>query len=132
MKFKLHHVALSIKNTDESIEWYKNNFGFEVTRQYEKNGRKITQLKLDDIRIELFDCGESTKPLPDYRKELKKDLCVIGTKHLCLEVEDLDKTIQSLNAKGIKTREVDTAGFGGKYTFINDCNGILIELYQSD
>lgn len=130
MKFKPHHVALTVKNTDESIEWYKDKFGFEVTHRYHKHGKEITQLKLEEVRIELFNYFKSTKPLPDYRRELMSDLEVIGTKHLCIEVEDLNEVIKSLNEKGVKTREVDTAGFGGRYTFIKDCNGILIELYQ--
>lgn len=130
MKFKPHHVALTVKNTSESIKWYQEKLGCKILHNYKKHGMEITQLQLDEVRIELFDYGKVTKPLPDYRKELMDDLHVIGTKHLCIEVEDLNKMVQSLNEKGVETREIDTAGFGGRYTFFKDCNGILIELYQ--
>lgn len=131
MIFRPHHVAFTVGNTEESIKWYQEKLGFEVIHRYDKHGMEITQLKLGEVRIELFCYGEETKTLPDYRKELMDDLHVIGTKHLCIEVDNLDEMISQLKKKGITDiREIDTAGFGGRYTFIKDPNGILIELYQ--
>lgn len=132
MKFEPHHVAFTVNNIEESVAWYKEILGFKVTHEYKKHGGGRAIIELDKVRIELFDFGEDTKPLPDYRKDLMEDLQVVGIKHLCIEVKDLDKMIQSLTTKGIKDiREIDTAGFGGRYTFIKDCNGILVELYES-
>jgi len=130
MKFKPHHAAFTVNNLQESIKWYQETLGFTVTHTYEKHGGGRALLECGDVRIELFNFGKETKPLPDYRKELMEDLQVQGIKHLCIEVEDLDKMVALLHEKGIKTREIDTAGFGGRYTFFKDCNGILIELYQ--
>lgn len=132
MNLKPHHIAFTVKDTEKSILWFQEKLGFEVFHRNNKHGMEITQLKSGDVKIELFSYGESTKDLPDYRKDLMEDLHVIGTKHLCIEVENLDATIEQLKAKGVKEiREVDTAGFGGRYTFIKDPNGILIELYQA-
>lgn len=131
MKSKPHHAAFTVKNAEESMNWYKEKLGFEVIHRYDRHGMEITQLKLDEVRIELFCYKEETKPLPAYRKKLMDDLHVIGTKHLCIEVEDLDLMIKELKGKGVEfATELDTAGFGGRYIFIKDCNGILIELYQ--
>src|SRR5258708_21811692 len=118
MKFKPHHVALTVNNMEETVEWYKNNLGFNVTHDYGKYGAKKILLQLDEVRIELFGFGDENKPLPDYRKDLMDDLHVVGTKHLCIEVEDLDALIEELKQKGIESREIDTAGFGGSFTFI--------------
>ena len=131
MKFKPHHIAFTIKNTDESIKWYKEKLGFEVIHSNNKNGMEITLIKLDQVVIELFCFGKDTKQLPEYRKDLLKDLRVIGTKHLCIEVDNLDLTIKELKQKNVEfTMDIDKAGFGGKYIFLKDCNGILIELHQ--
>lgn len=131
MNFKPHHVALTVKSTEESIQWYQDKLGFQVIHKYNKHGMEITLLKLGDVRIELFSYGKDTEPLPAYRKELIDDLHVIGTKHLCIEVDDLDKIIQQFTESGVEfTTKLDTAGFGGRYIFIKDCNSILIELYQ--
>lgn len=131
MNIKPHHVAFTVKNTDESITWYKNAFGFEVTNRYNKHGMEITILVAGGVRLELFCYGDQTKPLPDYRKGLMDDLHVIGTKHLSIQVENIEDSVKELKEKGIAfVMDIDTAGFGGRYTFIKDCNDILIELFE--
>lgn len=132
MNFKSHHVAFTVKNTKQSIEWYKNKLGFRVIHKYNKNGMEITLLKLGDVKLELFCFGKETKSLPNHRRVLMDDLHVIGAKHLCIEVDNLDHAIKELKEKGVKfATDIDTAGFGGRYIFIKDCSDILIELYQS-
>lgn len=54
MKFKPHHVAFTIKNTEESIQWYQDKLGFQVIHRYNKNGMEITLLKLDAVKIERY------------------------------------------------------------------------------
>lgn len=131
MTFKPHHVALTVNNIDESVKWFQEKLGFEVTHRYKKETGEIIHIKRDQVRIELFCLGD-TRLLPDYRKDLMSDLHTVGTKHLCIEVENLDNTIDALKKKGVEfVTEVDTAGFGGRFIFFKDCNGILIELYQS-
>jgi len=128
---KLHHIALTVNDIDATIKWYQDIFGFQVIRRHKKRSSEIAHITLDDIRIELFDYGQETKPLPEYRQALFSDLKVIGVKHFCLEATDLEKTVEDLRSQGVEiVTEIDTAGFGGKYVFIKDCNGVLIELYQ--
>lgn len=130
MIFKPHHAAFTVANIDDSVQWYKTNLDFKLVHKHELKDGTFVILKKDLVRIELFNFGQATKPLPKYRHDLMKDLHVQGMKHLCIEVEDLDQLIAELNAKSIETRPVDTAGFGGRFTFIKDPNGILIEFYQ--
>jgi|SRR3989344_1656315 len=127
---KIHHVALSVHNIDRSIDWYKNNLGFQLETKYEKHNLTIAHLVLGDARVELFSSADS-KPLPQDRQTLKSDLRVIGTKHVCFEVDDIQGLVNTLKTRGVDFEtETDTAGFGGKYVFIKDLDGILIELYQ--
>lgn len=131
MNFKLHHVAFTVKNVDESAMWYEEKFGFKVIHKYSKHGMDIVHLQLNDIRLEFFSFGDKTVPLPDYRSELLTDLHTIGTKHICIEVENLNDTVTTLTNKDVDfVTEIDTAGFGGNYIFLKDCNDILIELYE--
>ncbi len=132
MNFRPHHTALTVYSSEKSVQWYQEKLGFEVIHKYNKNGMEITHLKLGDVRLELFYFGEDTKPLPDDKKDLMDDLRVVGTKHLCIEVDNLDDTIKELQSKGVEfATKTDTAGFGGRYIFLKDCNGILIELYEA-
>ncbi len=128
---RFHHVAFTVRNLDESIAWYQEKIGAKVISRYEKRGSEIAHIQVGDVRIEFFDYTQDSKPLPEYRKELFTDLHTIGTKHLCIEVENLDDTIAELTRKGVTfVTKIDTAGFGGRYIFLRDCNDILIELYQ--
>jgi catechol 2,3-dioxygenase-like lactoylglutathione lyase family enzyme len=129
---KIHHVALTVSNIKNSIEWYQKIFNAEVLARYTKNESEIAHIKIGDVRLELFEYGANTKTLPDYRKNLLDDLHVVGTKHVCIEVSDLLTLKGELEERGVEFgSEVDTAGFGGQYFFIKDPDGILIELYQA-
>lgn len=132
MTFKPHHVALSVNNLQESASWYKDKLGFETIHQYKKNGMEFVLLQLDSVKLELFNFDKGIKPLPDYRKSLMDDLHVVGTKHLCIEVNNLEEAIGELRKKGVEfVTEIDTAAIGGRYIFFKDCNEILIELYEN-
>lgn len=132
MQSIFHHIAFTVNNLKESIQWYQRKLGFELVHKYKKDGMEFALIKLGQVKIELFNFGKQTKPLPNYRKELMNDLHTIGTKHLCLETENLDKTISDLKKKDVEfVTKIDNASFGGRYIFFKDCNGILIELYSS-
>ena len=126
---KINHVAFSVSDIDRSIDWYKNTLGFQLETKYKKHDLVIAHLVLGDARIELF--SGDISPLPEERKTLRSDLRVTGTKHVCFEIENIDKLAADLKQRGVDFEtEIDTAGFGGKYVFIKDLDGILIELYQ--
>lgn len=130
MNFKINHVALSVNSISQSVEWYKEKLSFQVIHEYKSKKMEITHMQLGGVIIELFSFRENMKPLPDYRNELMGDLRVVGTKHLCIEVNNLREVIEILKTKGVDfVTEVDTAAIGGEYIFFKDCNGILIELY---
>lgn len=131
MSFKLHHVALTVENIGKSVNWYCNIFGFKEAYRYEKGKMQIALLKLDDFYLELFHFKTETKPLPSHSRDLMSDLSVIGTKHLCIKVGNLDEVVKILRQKAVDfVTETDRAAFGGQFIFLKDCNGILIELYQ--
>jgi len=132
MKLTPHHIAITVHNMSVSVAWYEKMFGFEVEHTYHKDGIYMVLLKKDTVRIELFHFDHATNELPSYRSELMSDLHTIGTKHIAFLVEDLDASVKELKSKGADfVIEIDTAGFGGKYIFLKDCNGVLIELYSS-
>ena len=131
MNLKTHHVAFSVDSLETSLKWYKENLSFELVHKNKWNDLNIALIKSGEVTIELFQFDDGTEPLPENQKDLMTDLHTTGVKHLCIEVENLDETIKELKEKSVEfATEIDTAGFGGKYIFIKDCNGILIELYQ--
>lgn len=131
MQYKFHHVAFTVKDINTSSSWYANMLGFKEVFRYEKPHIKIVNLDFNGFILELLEFGKSTKPLPDYRKNLQEELHVVGTKHLCIQSENLEQTIDALKEKGVEfVGEIDDAAAGGRFIFFRDCNGILIELYE--
>lgn len=127
-----HHIAFTVNNLTESIQWYIEKLGFRLIHKYKSQTIEIAHIILGNVRIELFNFAEKTQLLPDYRNNLLDDLHVVGTKHLCIEVDDLDAMINKLKDNDVElATTLNTTSFGGEYIFFKDCNGILIELYQS-
>lgn len=127
----INHIAITVKNLNESIDWYRDKFAFKLVSKHQYQDMYFALISLKKIKIELFCFNKTTKPLPDYRKKLMNDLAVVGTKHICFDVDNLNSIITKLKNKRVQIiGEPDTSAFGGKYVFVKDCNGILIELYE--
>lgn len=130
---RINHVAITVNNLDESVKWYREKLGFALQNEYRKDGMQLALLARDEVKLELFCFEQNLRILPVKRMDLMHDLHEVGTKHLCIEVEELDKEIEKLKNSGVDViMDVDQAAFGGHYTFIHDCNSILIELYQPE
>lgn len=131
-QFEIHHIALSVKDIDKSIDFY-NMFGFTVYKRFhiEKFNADVAMLKLGLCKLELF-AFQNHKPLPPYRSDLQSDLEVIGTKHFALSVNDLDQTIAYLRSVGVVVNmEPVTGSSGFRYIFVHDPDGILIEVIEA-
>jgi len=51
---ELDHVAITVSNLEESIEFYKH-LGYQVDNQFEEEDYRWANLKLGDTRLELFE-----------------------------------------------------------------------------
>ena len=132
MDITINLVALSVNNLQESINWYTKILGFTLVDEYQNAEMQIARIQLGSAIFELIQVKTNQQPLPDYRKVLISDLQVTGTKHVCLQVQNLDTILPLLQANKIElVGQPDTTYYGGKYIFFKDCNGILIELYQA-
>ena len=124
---KIHHVAMTVNNLKESKAFYAEMFGFEVVQEFQRKdmGARATFMKLGECAIELWQFENMTKNQDDLSV-----LSIRGVRHLAFEVENLDKTIAKLHARGLKFSTPTMGASGHRYAFTSDPSGIPLELYE--
>lgn len=131
--FNVNHIAISVTNMERSIEFYKK-FGFKDFKSWkaEDESIKITMLKLNNTVLEVF-CYKEYKKLPETAKSTATDLPVLGTKHFALGVENIEEAKKFVLENNIcESVDIKTGRLGKEYFFINDPDGILVEIIEND
>lgn len=122
---KLLHTSITVKDMDETINFYTNNLGLKLSKRKEipENNAEIAFLEEEnsDYKIELT-----------YWKEKKGYSEGDQLDHLAFEVEDMNNIINELKQKGVKiVKEPYSHSNSTKIiAFIQDPNDIWIELIQ--
>ena len=131
--FSVNHIAISVIDNRESIEFYKK-FGFEEFKKWkaEDESIKINMLKLNNIVLEIF-CYKEYIKLPETAKTTATDLPILGTKHLALGVDNIETAKKFVLQNNICSNvDIKTGRLGKEYFFINDPDGILVEIIEND
>ena len=126
---KFDHIAITVKDLDKSIEWYKENFNFTELRRFEKTTLEIkgATLALENFSLELL---EPYNPIIVQRKQEGLTSCLgnTGANHLAFHTDDVETTYTQLKNNSVRmiTRVIDS-----KYFFCVDPDCVLIEVKAS-
>ena len=120
---KLLHTRMRVSDMDQTIAFYTNVLGLEVLeRKVSPRGSHLAFLKVPNSE-ELI---ELTSFPPSGPVRVQEDLV-----HLAFQVESLDDTIASLNAKGVKVTDGPTqTSSGSRFIFIDAPDGYEVELIE--
>ena len=120
---KLLHTRMRVSDMEQTIAFYTNVLGLEVLeRKVSPRGSHLAFLKVPNSE-ELI---ELTSFPPSGPVRVQEDLV-----HLAFQVESLDDTIASLNAKGIKVTDGPTqTSSGSRFIFIDAPDGYEVELIE--
>ena len=111
---KVRYTTMIADNMKDSVDFYENVMGFKVQEVYNlPNGSEITILDGGGAMIELIES-----------RDFETGLYSMG-----VEVENLEKTLETMRAKGVEiTMPVRT--LVGIMAFIKDPNGVNIALIE--
>lgn len=129
----IEHFGMTVSNIENTIEWYKQNFGFEEEKRFDKPGLELkgAVIKLGNTSIELLQPYKPARKQDFFigKEVLPKDvLNNTGLAHFALSVKDINVLHKRL--KEDNTR-ILTEIAESKYFFCTDPDGILLEIRQA-
>lgn len=122
---KIHHIAIIVSDYETSKDFYVNKLGFSVIDENYREEREDFKLDLQqgNCCLELFGVKNPPKRL-SY-----PEAC--GLRHLAFETEDIEDTVEELEARGIECEEIRLDEITGKrMTFFHDPDGLPLELHE--
>ena len=125
---KIHHIAISVKDSEKSAKFYKENFEFEEINRFTKPGwdGSVIILKLNDLQFEILQFQNQIE-----RKDDLSNLKVIGFKHIGIQVKSVKEKYMELKNKHIDIDEPVKGTTCAWFCFLRDPDSIPIELYES-
>jgi lactoylglutathione lyase len=120
---KLLHTRMRVSDMEQTIQFYTDVLGLEVLeRKVSPRGSHLAFLKVPNSE-ELI---ELTSFPPSGPVKVQEDLV-----HLAFQVENLDDTIASLSAQGVKVTDGPTqSSSGSRFIFIDAPDGYEVELIE--
>lgn len=124
---RVHHIAISVKDSEKSAKFYKEHFGFEEINRFTKPGWDggAIILRLGDTQFEIFQFQSRIEKSDDL-----SNLKVTGLKHIGIQVESANAKYRELKNKGVDIDEPTKGTTCAWFCFLRDPDGIPIELYE--
>ncbi len=128
---RVDHIASVVKNLDEAVELYERAFGLKPAciETLPEQGVKAALIPIGEQgEIELLEPIDAQSGVAKFLESRGE-----GIHHICLEVDDVDKELELLAAKGVGLIDKKgRPGLAGKVGFIHpkSMKGVLIELAQ--
>jgi len=122
---KMEHVAILVKDLEQSIQFYLEIFGFKVRLRGSKPDKEMAFLFLESqpsMEIELI---QEMNPASDFSEN-----GIVN--HLAFTVEDIDRTINYLKGKNIRftSDEINSTLEGGRMILFRGPNQELLQLVE--
>jgi glyoxylase I family protein len=132
----IDHVAIVVSDMRKTIRFYERCFGFAVERKFGNRelGVRAVVLKKGNSRIELFEYKDDK---PQYAKRIRqvhgakvdKSYFDPGIRHIAFRTRQFDGAVAELRKLGMDPWIKPKKGYSGdSITFIQDPNGILLEI----
>ena len=93
---QIDHIGMAVNNLDETVAFYRQVMGLEVSSIEVFNGMKIAFLRIGDSELELI---QDLTPDGAIARHIAKR--GEGMQHVAYRVDNIDEALQEVRAKGI-------------------------------
>jgi catechol 2,3-dioxygenase-like lactoylglutathione lyase family enzyme len=143
---KVHHIGISVRDLDRSIEFYREITGGRVLFVNEMGGEGLARVTGEDqpaLRFAMVQIGNTMLELIEWQNPKGSDNggagVDVGKIHIAFEVPDIQAVYERLQAKGVKLlappytfKAVDRSPDleGASFAYFLDPDGIGLEIFQ--
>jgi methylmalonyl-CoA epimerase len=128
---RIDHLGIAVRSIEEMLKLYADTLGLTVTGRevVEDQGVRVAFLPVGESRLELLEALDDASPVAKFIAKRGE-----GFHHICLEVDDLEATLRTLSAAGVRLIDDTprTGADGHKIAFVHpsSTHGVLIELTE--
>ncbi len=124
----LSHIGISVSDLEYSIKWYKEFFGFEEMKRFEKKEFeiKVAFLSRDGINLELI-CPYNLKKNIFKQATLTEALRIQGLNHIAIIVDNIKEFFFKLKSRNVI---LITDLIEDRFFFCQDPDGMIMEIKQ--
>jgi catechol 2,3-dioxygenase-like lactoylglutathione lyase family enzyme len=139
----LHHVGITVRDLEESLQWYEQTFG--VQREFVAHGSgpglsEAVGVPGAQLSFAFLRFGSCVLELLCYDNEREdrytRSNADVGSAHVCIDVPDLQATYDDLRTRGVEFLAPpllieDGPLEGCSFVYFRDPNGVTLELFES-
>ena len=122
------HIGLAVKNVEDARAFYNSALKLDATPVEEEGDLKVSMVDMKGVKLELMEPVGSGGAVAKFLEKRGE-----GIHHVCLEVDDIEAEIKSLEGQGVALVDrTPRQGLEGKIAFIHpkSSHGTLIELVE--
>lgn len=128
---KIEHIAIAVKDLNESIKFYEDIFGLKCYAIEKIEEQKVTTafFQIGDTKIELLESTDTDGPVAKFIEKKGE-----GIHHIAFAVKNIEEKLEEIGSKGIKL--IDSKSRKGaenlEIAFLHpkSTHGVLIELCE--
>jgi methylmalonyl-CoA/ethylmalonyl-CoA epimerase len=130
-RVRVDHIAIAVHNLQESLAFYRDQFGLECIEieTVEEQGVTVAKLDLGNVHIELLEPIKADTPVGKFLQQRGP-----GLHHICVGVNSIKDELANLKNHGTKLidQEPKMGASGAQIAFVHpkSTGGVLIELSQ--
>ena len=129
----LNHIAIVVPDINKAKQIYQTKFNANVSevKNYKEHGVTVVFIKLKNTKIELMQPYGNNSPIQNFLDKHPDG----GIHHICIEVDDIEKSHKLLKEKNVRILGNDKQVIGSHnkpilFLHPKDFCGTLIELEE--